>query len=150
MTRRRFVTVLTTMAIAAATILTISPPAVAEPAAAAAAVGCRAESCTGKSPYTQGCGATARTIDEFTYAGVRFELRYSPACRAAWTRVTAPRHSNTLFGQIRGGGHVYGVQAKIDRDGNQHSTRMIGTNHRVRTCRAVWFNARPNECTPFH
>ena len=145
MTRRRFVTVLTTLAVGAATVLAISPPAAAE-----TAVGCRAESCTGKSPYTQGCGATAHTIDEFTYGGVRFELRYSPACQAAWTRVTTPRHFNTLFGQIRGGGHVYGVQAKVDRDGNQHSTQMIGTNHRVRTCRAVWFDARPSYCSSFH
>lgn len=146
MSRQRFTrvtSVVTALAIGAVTMLVTSQPA-------SAAAGCQGSNCTGKSPYAQGCGPSARTIDEFTYAGVRFEMRYSPVCQAAWTRVTTPRHHNTLFGQIRGGGHVYGVQAKIAQDGNQHSTKMIGTNHRVRTCRAVWFTASPNDCTAFH
>lgn len=115
-------------------------------ASPASAAGCWGNSCTGKGPQVQGCATGARTIDEFSYLRVRFELRYSPRCHAAWTRVTSPQHHNTLFGQIRGGGHVYGVQAVS----GQSWTRMIGFNHRVRTCRAVWFNAQPNECTAWH
>jgi len=115
------------------------------PAMAAAA--CNGSGCTGRDPQAQGCSPDSRTIDEFTYLGARFELRYSPACFAAWTRVTSPTHFNTLFAQIRTDGNtVYGVQVTE----GQHWTQMINFAHLVRACHAVWFDAAPNECTAFH
>ena len=120
---------------------------VVAPASPALAASCYGSGCTGKDPQTQGCSPDGRTIDEFTDYGVRFELRYSPACFAAWTRVTSPVHFNTLFGQIRTDGNtVYGVQATQ----GQHWTKMINFAHLVRSCDAVWFDAPPTACTAYH
>lgn len=119
------------------------------PAASAATplAGCRGGDCTGKDPEAQGCGASARTYDEFTHAGIRFELRASSECRAAWTRVTSSFHSNIIFGQIRARNRVFGVQATE----GTNWTQMISTiNRQVRTCRADWFDIAPEECTPWH
>jgi len=120
--------------------------AVVAPATPAAAVGCSGSGCNGKDPQAQGCSPSARTIDEFSFAGIRFEMRYSPQCFAAWTRVTNPVHSNIDFGQIRGGGRVYGVQAVQ----GQVWTKMISFSNVVRTCRAIWFDAPAIECTASH
>jgi len=115
------------------------------PASAAAA--CNGSGCTGHDPQAYGCSGDARTLDEFTDLGARYELRYSPSCFAAWTRVTSPTFFNTEFAQIRTDGNtVYGVQVT---DG-QHWTAMINFAHLVRTCNAVWFTASPTLCTNFH
>jgi hypothetical protein len=127
-------------------LVVLSTLAVVAPATPASAAGCNANGCTGKNPQVQGCSPSARTIDEFSYTGIRFELRYSSVCFAAWTRVTSLQHHNTIFGQIRGGGHVFGVQA-VD---GQVWTKMISFNFLVRSCRAIWFDASPIECTAFH
>lgn len=52
------------------------------------AVSCTGATCKGKNPQTSGCGADARTLAEITYNSLRVELRYSPACHAAWARGT--------------------------------------------------------------
>jgi Protein of unknown function (DUF2690) len=137
--RIRLMALVTALAVGAGTALASAAPAAAAPR-------CWSSSGTGENPQNQGCSRGSRTIDEFSYLGVRFELRYSDRCHAAWTRVTSRQHFNTLFGQIRGGGHIYGVQATE----GQHWTKMISFNYRVRSCRAVWFNAKPNECTTRH
>lgn len=117
------------------------------PASPAMAASCSGSGCTGKDPNAQGCSPDARTIDEFTYLGARFELRYSPACFAAWTRVTSSTHHNTLFAQIRTDGNtVYGVQVTA----GQNFTRMINFAHLVRSCGAAWFDASPWVCTSYH
>jgi hypothetical protein len=118
----------------------------------ALAVGCTWNGCNGKDPSVQGCGNDAVTLDEFTY-GARFEMRYSAACHAVWTRVTSSVHYNTIFGQIRAYQNpsppavlVYGVQATE----GQHWTKMVSYSYWVKTCRAVWFDADPSECTAYH
>ena len=69
--------------------------AVAGPASAA---GCSGSGCNGKSPAAMGCGVDAVTVnnvvDEDHASGGTFgrqvvELRYSRACNASWSRVTA-------------------------------------------------------------
>lgn len=58
------------------------------------AVGCTGSGCTGRDPNIQGCGNDARTVDSFmgnygSNLGESYiELRYSPACRSRWLRVT--------------------------------------------------------------
>lgn len=134
----RFVTLLVVSLVAAIGVLV--------PAGPAAAAGCSGSGCTGKNPQVQGCSPSAYNLDEFSYVGIRFELRYSPVCGAAWTRVTSPSHTNTIFGQIRGGGHVYGVQA-VD---GQVWTKMISFQYFVKACRAAWFTGSAIECTAAH
>jgi hypothetical protein len=61
---------------------------------------CGSTTCNGDDPQDSGCSAGATTIDDFVseqdgYAYV--ELRYSPACNAAWARWTVgapgmPKH----------------------------------------------------------
>jgi hypothetical protein len=50
------------------------------------AASCYAASCNAKDPQAQGCNPSAVTLEEFTVAGYRLELRYSSACHAAWVR----------------------------------------------------------------
>lgn len=120
--------------------------AVVVPASPALAA-CNAGGCTGRDPQVQGCSPSAITADEFSAFGARFELRVSYSCWAAWTRVTSPTHFNTMFAQIRNNGSiVYGVQVTE----GQHWTKMINFDHLVRSCRAIWFDAGPTECTGFH
>jgi hypothetical protein len=63
------------------------------PATPASAAGCYAASCEGKDPSTLGCAADAYTVavvydDRLGYIE-GLELRYSPACRANWARLSA-------------------------------------------------------------
>jgi hypothetical protein len=65
--------------------------AVADPAGVTAA--CRGNSCSGKEPIGQGCGADSKTMDSFIVLGASafeflIEFRYSPACDASWTRIS--------------------------------------------------------------
>jgi hypothetical protein len=113
------------------------------PGTPASAAGCKGNGCTGKDPQKQGCAADGRTAAEFTVGNVRFELRRSKACNAAWTRVTSPVHQNTVFAQVRGGGRMYAKQALK----GQHWTKMISDTKKVRACWAVWSTASPQACT---
>ncbi len=125
---------------------------IALPSAPASAAGCYGSGCEGKDPGAMGC--SAYTAAEFTRYGVRYELRYSSGCRAAWTRVTSTYHSNTDFAQIgkfwcgdkyscRYG--VYGVQVKE----GQYWTLMMGVSGGVayRACNSSWFDGAPRVCT---
>lgn len=122
----------------------------------AAVAGCNGNSCTGADPQAMGCAADATTIDEFTYSA-RFELRYSRACNAAWTRVTSNTTYNTIFAQIRGynsypagidapANQVYGVQVVA----GQTWTRMVSYQLWVRSCHASWFTGGARGCTGVH
>jgi hypothetical protein len=119
---------------------------------------CYGMSCNGKDPYTMECylDPEVRTIDEFTYSAY-FELRYSPGCNAAWTRVTSPTTYNTIFGQIRAyqdyptslnapATLVYGVQARA----GTYWTNMVSSSYWERACTSSWFNATPTTCTAPH
>jgi hypothetical protein len=127
--------------------ITIGAVAVLVPASPALAAGCYASGCTGKDPNVQGCSPDAFTIDEFTDFGIRFELRVSYGCWAAWTRVTNSVHSNTVFGQIRSQiGQVYGVQAVQ----GQVWTKMINFDQFVKACDGPWFDSGTFNCTGWH
>ncbi|MFC9636376.1 helix-turn-helix domain-containing protein [Streptomyces mirabilis] len=74
----------------------LSPTGAKEPAGrashpAAPAPGCRAQTCTGKSPELMGCGMPGRVQtlgpQRSTSTGARFEIRYSAECSAAWARM---------------------------------------------------------------
>jgi hypothetical protein len=126
-------------------------------ATAFSAASCYNTTCKGKDPSAQGCGADAYTLTEFTDWPFRVELRYSPACYAAWTRVSTPSgtpgsYCNTAFAQIRGYDlstdarkGVYGVQAACP---GQRYTAMWPFSDGVRACISYyWFDADPHVCT---
>jgi hypothetical protein len=53
-----------------------------------ASVGCYASTCNGKDPQGMGCYADAYTGSQVTAADGRvLQIRYSPACGAAWGRL---------------------------------------------------------------
>jgi hypothetical protein len=70
--------------------LFVTTGTVAMNAGPAFAAGCFGSGCNGLDPQGQGCSPGAATLDEFTRAGTRVELRYSSACNAAWVRFTEP------------------------------------------------------------
>lgn len=103
---------------------------VASPAEAAPR--CKGNSCTGKGANAMGCSSDARTVREFSTINTRVELRYSPKCRAAWTRwTTRQSHAigDTVFIRRHGArGHLnaeYAAGTKLDA-GKSGSTKMIG------------------------
>ncbi|MEH1124819.1 DUF2690 domain-containing protein [Micromonospora sp. CPCC 206061] len=55
-------------------------------APAQAAPACHGGTCTGRNPNKAGCSSDAVTVREFTRGPNRVELRFSPACRATWSR----------------------------------------------------------------
>ncbi|NLT53951.1 MAG: DUF2690 domain-containing protein [Actinomycetales bacterium] len=81
MSRSRLVAVAAAFAIAAA----VAGPGVALPAQAAT---CSGASCNLLDPHATGCDAKVKNLDDRTANGVRFELRYSSICDAAWVRYT--------------------------------------------------------------
>jgi Protein of unknown function (DUF2690) len=66
------------------------------PAGPASAASCKGATCQNKNPQTSGCAADAVDLADITDA-FRIELRYSPTCQAAWTRLTAV-HSSAYYG----------------------------------------------------
>jgi hypothetical protein len=61
----------------------------------ARAASCYRSSCNGVEPQAAGCASGARNLTSFVYggsnqwlSGALLELRYSPACDAAWVRTT--------------------------------------------------------------
>lgn len=73
------------------------------------AVGCHGSGCDGKDPNVQGCSDDARNLDsdylDMLYVAVA-QLRYSPACNAAWIRI---------YGSPAGTGCVYPGKAVVQR-----------------------------------
>ena len=119
--------------------------------------GCYDTGCKGRNPSTSGCGGDARTLEEFTDGSFRVELRYSPACYAAWTRITTRSGTpgsfcNATFGQIRGYDiaydtrkGVYGTQAACP---GQSFTAMWPFSDGVRACVSYyWYDGEPKYCT---
>ncbi|GAA3378593.1 hypothetical protein GCM10020367_58730 [Streptomyces sannanensis] len=94
------------------------PLATATPAAAAA--GCQSSGCTGKNPATMGCAADARTIASVSApgGGGYAELRYSPACNAAWARQLPD--SDPVW-RVR-------IQGSSSNDGTPDVTYIDGSN----------------------
>ena len=86
------------------------------PPAQASAQACSGSGCDGKNPNTY-CGSDARTVESLRIAysgapsgvGPLLELRYSPACRAAWARISDAGWSS---------GDAYQPSAKVIRNGD--------------------------------
>ncbi|MGW7254461.1 helix-turn-helix domain-containing protein [Streptomyces sp. NPDC054834] len=72
---------------------------------AAPTPGCRAQTCTGKSPELMGCGmpGRVRTLgpQRSTSTGARFEIRYSADCSAAWARMWRSHAGDALEVSVR-------------------------------------------------
>ncbi|MEV6055634.1 DUF2690 domain-containing protein [Streptomyces sp. NPDC052107] len=78
-------------------------------------VNCFADSCAGKDPAQAGCGGDAWTAALYRVAGVYVELRYSDACRAAWSRISWGRPGD--IAQVVGaGGRTYQNKVHYDTD----------------------------------
>ena len=111
-------------------------------------VGCYASSCTGYDPQNAGCSTGALTLESFVEYGIYYEMRYSSACYAVWTRVTTPGTGclNLTWGQIMTYSErlIYGVQAC----GGTRWTRMISFEYSVKTCVShVSSTGNPSYCT---
>jgi hypothetical protein len=96
-------------------------------ASPAAAVSCTPGlGCENKDPQTTGCSADAYNLDSFVRrnaADVKVftvELRYSPTCRTAWSRVTATTRRHIRASLVGNGISAY----TIDRVGTQVWSRM--------------------------
>jgi len=66
----------------------------------ASAVGCQGGDCTGRSPVTEGCDTDALLLDEYD-EGTSISVKFfrSPACDAAWAKVTLDTSDENLYAQ---------------------------------------------------
>ncbi|MGW7526527.1 DUF2690 domain-containing protein [Streptomyces sp. NPDC054783] len=78
-------------------------------------VNCFADSCTGKDPGQTGCGGDAWTAALYKVAGVYVELRYSDACKAAWSRISWG-HPGDIARVVGQGGRTYQNKVHYDTD----------------------------------
>lgn len=109
--------------------------------AASAQAYCQGAGCNNQNPRTTGCDQDARPLESFYYGNFFVELRYSPRCYAAWTRISGgnPQQgciggwTRTNFGVLQGspGGKQDMVCA---RDGYTFYTRMLDYHLWVRAC----------------
>lgn len=67
-------------------------------ATAAATAGCYRASCENEDPQDMGCAADAFTA---AWAGGNVELRFSPQCQAAWTRVNDANGAGQVSWRLR-------------------------------------------------
>ncbi|WP_414636339.1 DUF2690 domain-containing protein [Actinophytocola sp.] len=107
----------------------------------ALAAGCYRSSCNGQDPQSMGCGTDAYPLASFTYTGSNeflrgsfLELRYSPACDAAWVRTT----NGDCFGMWRPCGSVLEVSGGTAQQSEPHPgqmwTNMWSFRYYVRGC----------------
>jgi transcriptional regulator with XRE-family HTH domain len=78
-------------------------------------VNCFADSCAGKNPGQAGCGGDAWTAALSKVAGVYVELRYSDACKAAWSRISWG-HPGDIARVVGEGGRTYQNKVHYDTD----------------------------------
>ncbi len=90
--------------------------AVLTPAAPASAASCYGLGCEGKDPNYTGCASDARDLQAVTVrnsngtAVGKVQLRYSPACRASWSRVesfSGPRYLTAALDRYNGGQGIH-------------------------------------------
>ncbi|MEU4742485.1 DUF2690 domain-containing protein [Actinosynnema sp. NPDC023658] len=107
----------------------------------AAAAGCYQSGCNGQDPQVTRCVDDARNLASFRYTGgnpylqgALLELRQSPACDAAWVRVT----DGDCFGEWRPCGAVLEVQGgtaqTTEPKPGQRWTAMWSFRNYVRGC----------------
>ncbi|HZM78843.1 MAG TPA: DUF2690 domain-containing protein [Candidatus Limnocylindrales bacterium] len=119
------------------------------------AAGCYRSSCNAKDPQSMGCANDARNLESFWYNGASpylqgtlLELRYSPACDAAWVRTTG----GDCFDVWRPCISVLEVQGGAEQWGNprggQNWTAMWSFRYYVRGCfRSGYPDLRNDGCT---
>ncbi|MEU6535353.1 DUF2690 domain-containing protein [Streptomyces sp. NPDC047000] len=78
-------------------------------------VNCFSDSCAGKDPKQAGCGGDAWTAALSRIDGVYVELRYSDACKAAWSRISWGRPGDVAR-VVGGGGRTYRNKVHYDTD----------------------------------
>jgi len=78
-------------------------------------VNCFADSCSGKNPGQSGCGGDAWTAALYKVAGVYVELRYSDACKAAWSRISWG-HPGDIARVVGEGGQTFQNKVHYDTD----------------------------------
>ncbi len=102
--------------------------------------------CNGRDPGAAGCGAGARTLERFADGPFLVELRYSPRCHAAWTRIgggVAEHSCNgwtpSDFGVLDGSGdrRSVAVSAEVCAVGGTSYTTMLSFHYWVRACYAL-------------
>ncbi|MFD4603532.1 helix-turn-helix domain-containing protein [Streptomyces sp. NPDC058464] len=83
-----------------------------EPASRPSSGTCRGESCTDRDAeqHDTDCWTDAGTRARREIAGRIVELRFSPTCRAAWGRITAPRSGDRL---------------EVDTTDGRHQSRLV-------------------------
>ncbi|MFE0734030.1 DUF2690 domain-containing protein [Streptomyces sp. NPDC058855] len=80
---------------------TTPPPTAVTPLPAGAT--CAGPSCSGQDPEALGCGGPlATTVARTTVGGARVEVRHSPACRAAWARISGAAPGDTVTVEAAG------------------------------------------------
>lgn len=105
-------------------------------------VTCFAESCEGKDPKEAGCG------DVWTSAKVRIgrvyvELRYSDACKAAWSRISWGRPGDTAL-VVAADGHSYERKVRYDTD---TFSNMVATSSPTTARACVVMTSGVHGCT---
>ena len=78
-------------------------------------VNCFSDSCAGKDPKQAGCGGDAWTAALYKVSGVYVELRYSDACKAAWSRISWGRPGDVAR-VVGEGGRTYQNRVHYDTD----------------------------------
>lgn len=106
-------------------------------APSAYAVGCYADTCYNKGPVAMGCTQDQRRISDPAYAGL--EVRYSPACNAAWAWSNQPPNFWAIYLTIERARSDRIVQARLsiefDVDETSEWTNMFARGWYFR---AVW------------
>ncbi len=129
-------------------------------APASASSSCWSWGCDGKDPAYYHCSSDAYTLSHFYYAPVYYELRYSPKCGAAWTRMKNERSYslNTDVGMI----NTYNCLAAKPYCRVGHFARQVGggttwtkmmavkpnTGRWFRPCMSYHANTYPDYCGP--
>jgi hypothetical protein len=144
-------------------VLALSAPVAAGAAlwpSPAAAASCHRDGCNGQDPQAAGCDADAYNIASFRYGnanpylqGAWMELRYSPACDAAWARAT----EGDCFGMWRPCGfalEIAGGEAQQSVSGGpgpgQRWSAMWSFRQYVRACFTAYSkdgSSSPDGCT---
>ncbi|WP_433295961.1 DUF2690 domain-containing protein [Pseudonocardia sp. CA-142604] len=114
----------------------------------ALAATCQGPGCNYQDPMASGCTEDGRTIDSFVYeganadlAGTLMELRYSPACDAAWVRATGgtclPRDCGVVLEASRGSGST-DEYSLGNASGGANWTNLLSFRYYVRGCFATF------------
>ncbi|MGA5067497.1 DUF2690 domain-containing protein [Streptomyces griseoluteus] len=107
------------------------------------AAGCYGAGCDNLGPVSQSCDGDAVTkATAYADGSLKAELRWSPACQAAWVRVTDPSGPNAWwpkYGYIEkwssyGSGFLRSLQVTFPDPGSDWSNMLGGSSYYYRVC----------------